>query len=170
MDRAVFTATTDKGPSKISMQMVKQETDNECGACTVAMLTDRSRDEILVDAPNPRMPDHFWLNYMCRLGFTVGDVRDDEGFDRTKTCDGMVFNGYFQLARGHRYYCSLVTAKGAHAVAIDEAGMVFDPSTSAPQVGTCTLEQYVRANHHPSRNIIVQCFRVMSNETRQQFP
>ena len=146
------------------MQMVKQEAGNECGACTVAMLTDRSRNEILADVPNPQMPDYFWLNYMCRLGFTVTDVRDDVGFDRTKTCGGMVFSGYFQLTRGHRYYCSLVTAKGVHAVAIDEAGMVFNPSTSTPEVGTCTLEQYVRLNHRLSRNIIVRCFRVKSGE------
>ena len=89
------------------------------------------------------MPDYFWLNHMSRLSFAVDDVRDDEGFDKTKTCDGMVFNGYLQLARGHRYDCSLVTEKSVHAVAIDEAGMVFDPSTSAPEVRTCTLEKYI---------------------------
>src|SRR5271165_5959185 len=165
MERPACTAITEEGPSNIFVQMVKQESgSNECGACTVAMLTDRSRDEILADVPDPQMPDYFWLNYMSRLGFTVKDVRDDVGFDKTKTCDGLIFKGYFQLARGHRYYCSLVTAKGVHAVAIDEAGMVFDPSTTAPAIGTCTLEQYVRINHHPPHNSTVRCFRVKSNK------
>jgi hypothetical protein len=33
-----------------------------------------------------------------------------------------------------------------HAVAIDERGMVFDPSTNAPMTGTCTLAEYLEFN------------------------
>jgi hypothetical protein len=136
------------------MQMVKQQPGSgQCGLCAVAMLTDRTREEMLVDFPNcETTADYDWLNYMRHaLGFTLEDPRDDDGFDRTLTCDGRVFSGHFKLPMGFRYYCTIVVVKSGvevpHAVAIDENGMVFDPSNSAPPTATCTLEQYVRHNH-----------------------
>jgi hypothetical protein len=140
------------------MQMVKQAPgSNECGACVVAMLTDRTKDEILAEVGAPEKPDYFWLNYMQALGLVVEDVRDDIGFDRTLAWDTM-FNGYLSLPLGTRYYCSVRTAKAVHAIAVDKSGMVFDPSTSAPMLGTCTLNEYLRLNQSTINSI--GCYRV----------
>jgi hypothetical protein len=55
------------------IQMVKQKAgSNQCGACVVAMLIDRSREEILRAVPDSENPDYFWLNYMSDLGFFIG--------------------------------------------------------------------------------------------------
>ena len=48
-------------------------------------------------------------------------------------------------------------AKGVCALAVDESGMVFDPSTSAPMVGTCTLAQYLRFNQAKFHTIVIGC-------------
>ncbi len=144
--------------------MVKQDPGSkQCGACVVAMLTDRTREEILAACPNyAAMADCDWLNFLGRLGYVLQDPRDDPGFDKSKTCGEMVFNGHFNLPRGYRYYCTIKVPKDAHAVAIDENGMVFDPSTSAPMTGTCTLEQYVRHNYETlGETRIVGCRRVV---------
>jgi hypothetical protein len=45
---------------------------NPCGACVVAMLIDRSTEEILRAVPDSENPDYFWLNYMSDLGFFIG--------------------------------------------------------------------------------------------------
>jgi hypothetical protein len=151
------------GTGASHMQMVKQQPgSNQCGACAVAMVTDRTREEILAEVPHVEKPDHFWLNYMVSLGFTLEDVRDDKGFDTTKVSNGMIFNGHFKLPQGHRYYCSVSVPNGqTHAVAIDEHGMVFDPSTGAPMIGTCTLEEYVRRNQNTFGKVFISCcFRV----------
>jgi hypothetical protein len=142
------------------MRMVKQKGgSNECGVCAVAMLVDRSREEILKDVPKPEQPDHFWLNYMVSLGFSAEDVRNDRDFDRSLVFDGKIFKGQLHPPLGYRYYCSVCTAKGVHAVAIDERGMVFDPSTSAPMSGTCTFAEYLEANR--TQGIVrVGCYRV----------
>jgi hypothetical protein len=148
------------------MRMVKQSAGcNECGACVVAMLMDRTLDEILRDVPEPEMKaDFFWLTYMRDRGFALEDVRDDSGFDRTFAIAGKVFNGHFHLPRRHRYYCTLHIPAGAHAVAIDEQGLVFDPSTNAPAEGSCTLEEYVRYNHNASPSIFISCcYRVRAD-------
>ena len=148
------------------MRMVKQSPgSNECGACVVAMLTDRTRDDILRDVPEPEMKaDSFWLTYMHNLGFALEDVRDDPAFDRTFAIPGRVFNGHYQLPRGHRYYCTLHVDGRTHAVAIDEEGLVFDPSTSAPDKASCTLEEYVRHNHKTFPDIVISCcYRVRSD-------
>jgi hypothetical protein len=121
------------------------------------MLTDKTLEEILRAVPNPEKPDWFWLNYMRDCGFTLSDVRNDSDFEKTFAIDGMVFEGYFCLPRGDRYYCSITIPKGTHAVAIDEQGLVFDPSTSAPMTGACTLEQYVRANFKVAGCIFISC-------------
>ena len=63
----------------------------------------------------------------------------------------------FHLSRGHRYYCTIHVPAGTHAVAIDEQGVVFDPSTNAPAEGACTLEQYVKHNHKTSPGIFISC-------------
>jgi hypothetical protein len=141
--------------------MVKQGTgSNDCGACVVAMLTDRTKEEILAEVGPPEKPDYFWLNYMQTLGLVVvEDVRDDPGFDRAFAWNEM-FNGNLTLPLGSRYYCSVRTAKGAHAVAVDESGMVFDPSTSAPMLATCTLNEYLRLNQETFDSISVGCYRV----------
>ncbi|HEV2616729.1 MAG TPA: hypothetical protein VGU63_09000 [Candidatus Acidoferrales bacterium] len=125
----------------------------------VAMLTDRTKAEILADVGTPEKPDYFWLNYMQALGFVVEDVRDDMGFDRTLAWKTM-FNGYLNLPLGSRYYCSLRTAEAVHAVAVDESAMVFDPSTSAPMLGTCTLNEYLRLNRKKFDSISIGCYRV----------
>ena len=140
------------------MRMVKQELEsNQCGACVVAMLTDRSRDEVIADVGDPERPDYFWLKYMAHLGFVLEDVRDGQGFDKTLRYDGTIFGGHLNLPLGERYYCSIWTPQGVHAVAIAEDGMVFDPSTSAPMIGTCTLEQYLGVNRQASGTIRVSC-------------
>jgi hypothetical protein len=167
------------------MQMVKQEPNsNQCGLCTVAMLTDRTREEMLAKFPDYKSKaDYEWLNYMRHdLGITLEDPRNDKEFDRSLTCDGRVFNGHFKLPQGFRYYCTVVVPKlrshavaadgrsaavgtsdeVAHAVAIDERGMVFDPSTGAPMTGTCTLEQYVRQNQEKFGEVRIGCcYRVI---------
>jgi hypothetical protein len=144
------------------MKMVKQAVgSNECGLCAVAMLTDRTKEEILADVANPENPDHVWLNYMEALGYLLEDVRNDPGFDRTFAWRNM-FNGYLALPQGNRYYCTVLTAiNRAHAVAIDEFGMVFDPSTGAPMQGSWTLAEYLRCNQQTLGNIsIAYCYRV----------
>ena len=145
------------------MRMVKQSRGGrECGACVVAMLTDKTLGEILRDVPNLEKPDGFWLSYIYDRGFKLEDVRDDPAFDRNFAIDSIVFEGYFRLARGNRYYCSITIPEGTHAVAIDEQGFVLDPSTDAPMTGCCTLEQYVRANHKAVGSIFISCcYRVI---------
>jgi hypothetical protein len=118
----------------------KRQAATSGGVCVVAMLTDRTKEEILVEVGSPERPDYFLLNYMQSLGLVVEDVRDDSGFDRTLAWSTM-FNGYLNLALGIRYYCSVRTAKAVHAVAVDEFGRVFDPSTSALMLGTCTAQR-----------------------------
>ncbi len=138
--------------------MVKQEAgSNQCGACVVAMLIDCSREEILREVSGLEKPDYFWLNYMSGLGFSLEDVRNDKDFDRTLTFDGEIFRGHLDLPLGDRYYCSVWTPKGVHAVAIDEHGMVFDPSTNAPVIGTCTLAEYLEFNRKNAGTIRVSC-------------
>ena len=137
--------------------MVKQKAGSkECGACVVAMLTDRTKDEILDGLPDVEKPDHFWLNHMHALGFVLEDVRDDRDFNGSFAWEGM-FNGYLSLPLGSRYYCSIGTPQAVHAVAIDEAGMVFDPSTSAPILGTCKLGDYLRLNRKTFGTIAIRC-------------
>lgn len=148
------------------MQMVKQEPGSkQCGLCVVAMLTDRNREEMLAKFPHyETTADYQWLNYMrFDLGLTLEDPRNDQDFDRRLTCDGKVFIGHFKLPLGHRYYCTILTSKTQpHSVAIDERGMVFDPSNSAPPTGTCTLEQYVRCNQEAFGEASIGCcYRVI---------
>ena len=139
------------------MRMIKQKPgSNECAACVVAMLTDRTKDEILASVSDPEKPDYFWLRFMRTLGFSLEDVRNDRDFDTGFAWKGM-FNGYLMLPTGNRYYCSVRVAKGEHALAVDESGMVFDPSTSAPMVGTCTLAQYLRFNQAKFHTIVIGC-------------
>src|SRR5882724_1339858 len=96
------------------MQMVKQKPgSNQCGLCVVAMLTDRTREEMLAKFPDyETRADYEWLNYMHHdLGITLEDPRDDKDFDRRLTCDGKVFSGHFKLPLGHRYYCTVVVPR-----------------------------------------------------------
>jgi hypothetical protein len=137
--------------------MVKQAPgSNECGVCVVAMLTDRTKEVILAEVADPEKPDYFWLNYMQAAGFVLDDVRDDPGFDRAFAWNGM-FNGYLSLPLGNRYYCSVRTANAVHAIAIDESGMVLDPSTSAPIQGTCTLSDYLCLNQKTFGAVSIGC-------------
>ena len=139
--------------------MVKQSAGSrECGACVVAMLMDKTLDEILYDVPEPETKaDYFWLSYLRDRGFLLEDVRDDSGFDKTFAIPRRVFNGHLQLPLGYRYYCSITVPEGTHAIAIDEQGFVLDPSTSAPKEGTCTLRQYVEHNHKTFPGIFISC-------------
>jgi hypothetical protein len=137
--------------------MVKQALGSkECGACVVAMLTGHTKEEILGEVPGPEKPDYFWLNFMHRLGFVLEDVRNDKNLDKTLAWDGM-FNGHLSLPCGSRYYCSIRVPLGTHAIAIDETGMVYDPSTSAPMKGTCTLGEYLRFNREKFGTIAIGC-------------
>jgi hypothetical protein len=166
------------------MQMVKQEPgSNQCGLCVVALLTDQTREEMLAKFPDyGTKADYEWLNYMRHdLGLILEDPRDDPDFDKTKSCDGNVYNGHFKLPLGYRYYCLIavpaeiagrravagesnpivVDGEITHAVAIDERGIVFDPSTNV--VGTYTLEEYVRHNHATLGKVrIASCHRIVS--------
>src|SRR5437667_4533915 len=141
------------------MQMVKQEpSSKQCGLCVVAMLTDRTREQIQADVPDyEAKADWFWLNYIRALGYVLEDVRNDPGFDRSLTCEGKVFSGHFKLPLGHQYYCTVCTPTAAHAIAIDQHGMVFDPSNSAPMTGACTLEEHVRCNHQNFGEATIGC-------------
>jgi hypothetical protein len=77
------------------------------------------------------------------------------GFDSTSE----IVIGPFRLKS-----ISFLFSKGVHAVAIDERGIVFDPSTSAPMNGTCTLEKYLEANH--TQGIVrVGCYRVRRQDS-----
>lgn len=148
--------------TRLGMQMVKQRVgSNECGACVVAMLTDHTLQEILAVVPGPEMPDYFWLNFMQAHGFTVADVSDDQNFDRRLAWDGM-FDGYLKPPLGSRYYCSIRTPGGVHAIAINESGTLFDPSPSAAAPGTFTLEHFLRLNQNKLGAITIGCFRVSS--------
>jgi hypothetical protein len=119
------------------MKMIKQAPGSEeCGACVVAMVTDRTKEEVLKDRPNPAQRDCDWLNYMEELGLVLDDPRDDPAFDRSKPWPEM-YNGYLNLPKGSRYYCTIAaTLTKIHALAIDEERMVLDPSTSASMEGT----------------------------------
>jgi hypothetical protein len=76
-----------------------------------------------------------------------------------------MFNGYLGLPVGYRYYCSVRNAKGVHALAIDEAGMVLDPSTSAPMLGACTLSEYLRLCQETFGSIAIGCcYRVRGQD------
>ena len=119
-----------------------------------------------------------------RISLTLEDPRDDQDFDRsltraTPTCSMGTSNSPWAI----RYYCNIAVPENArlravvveqcrptvvdgeitHAIAIDERGIVFDPSTTAPMTGTCTLEQYVRHNHAAlGQARIASCYRVIS--------
>lgn len=149
------------------MRMVKQRAGSgECGACVVAMLMDSTLDEILQDVAQPGIKaDFFWLTYMRDRGFALEDARDDPAFDRSFAIAGQVFKGHFHLPLGCRYYCTIHVAAGTHAVAIDEQGLVFDPSTNAPAEGACTLEQYVEHNRKTFPGIFISCcYRVRNKK------
>jgi len=139
------------------MRMVKQSPNsNECGACVVAMLTGCTKEEVLADACDPEKPDYFWHNYMAGLGFELIDARNLPGFDKTLAWTDMV-NGHLNLPLASRYYCSIGSPAGVHAVAVDEEGHVLDPSTAAPMQGTCTLVEYLRANYAKFGAVRISC-------------
>src|SRR5260370_7424953 len=97
----------------LSVEMVKQEAgSNQCGACAVAMLVDRSREEILRDVRDPEKSDSFWLSYMSYLGFSLEDVRDDKDFDRNLTFHGELFRGPLEPPVAHRSSSIFSTPKG----------------------------------------------------------
>jgi len=145
------------------MKMIKQAPGSEeCGACVVAMVTNRTREEVLKDRPNPAQRDCDWLNYMEELGFVLDDPRDDPGFDKSKPWPEM-YNGYLNLPKGSRYYCTIAaTLTKIHALAIDEERMVLDPSTSASMEGTWILGDFLRwhQQHEFPKIAIVCCRRV----------
>jgi hypothetical protein len=93
----------------------------------------------------------------CWLG-CCSTVGNDKG-QYALSCN---VRGHLDLPLGDRYYCSVWTPKGVHAVAIDERGMVFDPSTNAPMTGTCTLAEYLEFNRKSTAGTIRVscCYRV----------
>jgi hypothetical protein len=102
----------------------------DCGVCVAAMLTDLPYEKILADMPEYRTTnDHDWMRYLNLLGFQAD--QEDEN-------DPPV---------GSPLYCGVTSAKGGktshHALAIDELGQIFDPSTNAPEPGKFTLRQCV---------------------------
>ena len=115
------------------MKMVQQRppsdgtTAMDCGLCAVAMLTDLPYEKILADMPQYKATsDPAWMHYVRRLGFQVHQV--DENNPPT----------------GSRLYCGITAVVNGktihHALAVDEFGRIFDPSTSAPEPGKVTLK------------------------------
>ncbi len=102
----------------------------DCGLCTLAMLTDLPYEKILADMPEYRVTnDHDWMRYLNLLGFQVDQVDENDP------------------PVGSRLYCGVTAIVSGrtivHAVAIDECGRIFDPSTSAPEPGKFTLRECV---------------------------
>jgi hypothetical protein len=80
-----------------------------------------------------------WLFYFSHLGFEVGRLylEDSSQLDRTSTFPtGVRYLCCFGLDESH----PKSDPENTHAVAIDEAGIVFDPATDAP--GTHPLIHY----------------------------
>lgn len=120
------------------MKMVKQRlppdgtTAMDCGVCTVAMLTDLPYEKILADVSEYRTTnDHGWMRYLNLLGFEV-DQADEHN-----------------PPEGLRLYCGVLAVKdgktGYHALAVDESGLIFDPSTNAPEPGKFKLSEGVES-------------------------
>jgi hypothetical protein len=115
----------------------------DCGVCVIAMLTDLSYERILADVPEYRKTtDHEWMRYLNRVGFQVDQVDEKAP------------------PLGRRLYCGIVAVSNdktiLHAIAVDEAGRIFDPANGGPEPGKFTLEQCV--SHGTFR--IHSCFTV----------
>ena len=94
------------------------------------MLTGLPYEKILADMPNYRATnDHDWMRYLILLGFQVDQVDENDP------------------PAGSRLYCGVTAVVNSrtivHAVAIDECGRIFDPSTNAPEPGKFTLKDCV---------------------------
>jgi hypothetical protein len=118
------------------MKMIKQRKTADstiamdCGLCVIAMLANVSYEKVLADIPNYRATsNHDWMRYLNLLGFQVDQV--DENAPPT----------------GQRLYCGIIANLNGkeirHAIAVDEAGRIFDPANGAPEPGKFTLEQCV---------------------------
>ena len=118
------------------MRMVKQrpQTDGttamDCGLCAVAMLTDLPYEKILADVPQYRETTDFdWMRYVNSLGFQVDQVNQNDP------------------PVGSNLYCGVISERDGktalHAVAVDQFGRIFDPSTNAPEPGKFTLRECV---------------------------
>jgi hypothetical protein len=118
------------------MKMVKQRlpadgsTAMDCGVCVVAMLTDLPYEKILADMPEYKVTSDFdWMRYLNLLGFQVEQADENNP------------------PAGLRLYCGVTAVKdgktGHHALAVDESGRIFDPSTNAPEPGKFTLNECV---------------------------
>jgi hypothetical protein len=103
------------------MQMIKQRPSGDgtiamdCGVCVIAMLTDQSYEQVLVDMPNyQEASNEHWMRYLALLGFQVDQVADNAP------------------PTGHRLYCAIFGHRDGveirHAIAVDEDGRIFDPS------------------------------------------
>jgi hypothetical protein len=99
----------------------------DCGLCVVAMLTDFPYEKILADMPQYQVTNHYdWMRYLTLLSFQVDQVDENDP------------------PAGSRLYCGVTTVLNGrtihHALAIDECGHIFDPSTNAPEPGKFTRE------------------------------
>jgi hypothetical protein len=137
------------------MKMVKQRPTAggaiamDCGVCVIAMLADLSYEKVLADNPNYRgTSDHDWMRYLNLLGFQVDQVDENA----PPSCQ--------------RLYCGIIATPNGkeirHAIAVDEAGWIFDPANGAPDPGKFTLEQCVAYGTFK----IHSCFAVRDRRTR----
>jgi hypothetical protein len=102
----------------------------DCGLCVAAMLTDLPYEKIFADMPQYRLTsDHDWMRYLNLLGFQVDQIDEDDP------------------PVGSRLYCGVTAVKcgktSYHALAIDEVGRIFDPSSNAHEPGKFTLRECV---------------------------
>jgi hypothetical protein len=117
------------------VEWIRQRSDRDCGLCVVAMLTDLPYERALADNPEyENTTDQSWIDYIRALGVKIRRTR--------------------LLIRGYRHFEIVDIGDGiptnSHAIAIDEMGNVFDPSTRAPAPGTLEVSWYRTAPRHLS--------------------
>lgn len=99
------------------------------------MLTDLPYERVLADNPEyEKTTDQIWIDYIRQQGFEIRRTR--------------------LLNRGYRHFAIVDIGDGvptnSHAIAIDETGNVFDPSTRAPNPGTLEVSWYKTLPRHLS--------------------
>jgi hypothetical protein len=119
------------------MKFVKQRHERDCLVACAAMLADLSYEKVWRDQRSGFSEEeifHFramhWLFYFSHLGFEVGRLylEDSSQLDRTSTFPtGVRYLCCFGLDESH----PKSDPENTHAVAIDEANIVFDPATDA---------------------------------------
>jgi hypothetical protein len=109
------------------VEWIRQRSDRDCALCVVAILADLPYEQVLADNPEyENTTDQAWVDYIRGLGFEIRRTR--------------------LLNPGYRHFAIVDIGDGqpahSHAIAIDETGKVFDPSTRAPKPGTLQVSWY----------------------------